>query len=317
QQQVNDGCFPSLKEVPVKALTLTIPTLLKADFLFCIVPGALKRDAVMKAVHGPISTSCPASILQIHNHCELFLDKDSYPLGSSTLSTFKIKAVNCLTGTAQEIEGQQKIAKISEIPPTDELPFIGPGLVDLQVNGINGVDFNDAALTIEGMVAATQYLLSQGVTSYLPTLITNSDEKILKILTIIATACSTEPLVAACVAGIHLEGPFLSVVDGARGAHDQKYIKAPSWDFIQKCQEASGQRIRLITLAPEWENAPEFIQKCRREGILISIGHTNANPDQINAGVQAGATLSTHLGNAVPLMLPRHPNLLWEQLAKD
>lgn len=317
QQQVNDGCFPSLKEVPLDALTLTIPTLMQANYLFCIVPGALKKEAVIKAAHGPVSTTCPASILQTHDNCELFVDREAYPLYQDNTS-ISLQGINCLSGISQTLVVSQTIDHITDhSSEANDLPFIGPGLIDLQVNGINGVDFNDPDLTVEGMKNATHYLLSQGVTGFFPTLITNSDENILKILGTILKACNAYSLVNECIAGIHLEGPFLSIMDGARGAHDKQYIKPPCWDLIKKFQKASGGKIRLITLAPEWENSPEFIAKCRKEGILVSIGHTNATPEQIHAGVLAGATLSTHLGNAVPLMLPRHPNLLWEQLAKD
>lgn len=317
QQQVNDGCFPALEEVPLEALTLTIPSLMQAAYLFCIVPGALKREAVKNAVNGPVSTTCPASILQTHAHCGLFVTNDAYPAEIDKKS-YTVQGINCLSGKVQSLVIQDTIVEITDLSGDGEnLPFFGPGLIDLQVNGIHGIDFNDPELTIEGIHKATQYLLNQGITSYFPTLITNSDENILRILGTIQKACDENPLVDACIAGLHIEGPFLSMMDGARGAHNKKYIKPPSWDLIEAFQIASGGRIRLITLAPEWGNAPEFIAKCRKEGILISIGHTSATPHQIQAGVLAGATLSTHLGNGIPLMLPRHPNLLWEQLAND
>jgi glucosamine-6-phosphate deaminase len=317
-QQVNDECFPSLEEVPFEALTLTIPTLMQADFLFCIVPGSLKKDAVIQAVHGPVSTQCPASILQIHPQCELFVDREAYPLDQTTNPYSSLQGINCLTGTAQTLVLADKIAHLSEFSLDDhDLPFLGPGLFDLQVNGINGVDFNDPSLTVEGLLDATHYLLSQGVTSYFPTLITNSESHIITILATIRKGCEQHPLLDKCIAGIHLEGPFLSMVDGARGAHNKKYIQAPNWDLVKGFQKVSGGKIRLITLAPEWEKAADFISKCRLEGILVSIGHTLATSEQIAAGVKAGATLSTHLGNGVPLMLPRHPNLLWDQLAEE
>ncbi|WOK06913.1 glucosamine-6-phosphate deaminase [Imperialibacter roseus] len=78
QQQVNDGCFPSFDAVPTHALTLTIPTLMAGKNLFCVVPGLSKRNAVTDALIGPISTSCPASILRNHGGCQLFLDPDSF-----------------------------------------------------------------------------------------------------------------------------------------------------------------------------------------------------------------------------------------------
>jgi len=78
QQQVNDGCFATFADVPMQALTLTIPALLSASHLFCIVPGASKRNAVKQALYGPIDTECPASILRQHSSCTLFLDVDAY-----------------------------------------------------------------------------------------------------------------------------------------------------------------------------------------------------------------------------------------------
>ena len=79
QQQVDDDCFPNLAAVPEQALTLTIPRLLRADRLFCVVPGAHKRAAVASALHGPVSTDCPASVLRRHPDCALYLDAESDP----------------------------------------------------------------------------------------------------------------------------------------------------------------------------------------------------------------------------------------------
>ncbi|MBA4496256.1 glucosamine-6-phosphate deaminase [Paenactinomyces guangxiensis] len=78
QQQVNDGCFPNLKAVPAYALTLTIPVLMSATYLYCIVPGETKRNALQKALGGPITPECPASILRRHANCILYADQDSY-----------------------------------------------------------------------------------------------------------------------------------------------------------------------------------------------------------------------------------------------
>ena len=154
--------------------------------------------------------------------------------------------------------------------------FIGPGLIDLQINGINGIDFNVPSLTGEEVVNACRYLLSNGVTTFLPTVITNSDENIISILQTINEACLSNSLVSECVWGIHLEGPFISPEDGAKGAHDKKFIKAPDWELFLRYQEAAGGRIKLITLAPEWEGSYPFIKKCRDHGILVSIGHSMA-----------------------------------------
>lgn len=195
--------------------------------------------------------------------------------------------------------------------------YVGPGLIDLQVNGINGIDFNNPSLTISDFLSATQYLLSQGVTSFFPTIITNSNENIKQLLQVIHQACLQNPLINECVAGIHLEGPFISPVAGAKGAHSEEYIQQPDWNLFQEFQQAAGGRIKLLTMAPEWEGATAFIKKCSEHGVLVSIGHSMADSNQINAAIEAGASLSTHLGNGVPLLLPRHPNIIWDQLAAE
>jgi N-acetylglucosamine-6-phosphate deacetylase len=230
-----------------------------------------------------------------------------------------IEALNCTTNEPERLEiVLGSIVKVSVIKKSKTaLSFMGPGLIDLQVNGIDGIDFNETHLKPEDMLVATHHLLSKGVTTFFPTLVTNSDEKIHQLIQTIVTACDTYPLVNACIGGIHLEGPFISATEGARGAHNQRYIKAPDWNWVSKCHALSGGRVKMLTFSPEWEGTAAFIHRCTEHGILVSIGHSNASPEQIREAVKAGATLSTHLGNAVPLMLPRHPNLLWEQLAQD
>jgi N-acetylglucosamine-6-phosphate deacetylase len=230
-----------------------------------------------------------------------------------------INCINCITGqTEQVIFRDGEVVCINEIGTREnDLAFIGPGLTDLQINGINGIDFNTNTLAQEDIVNATHYLLSKGVTTFLPTIITNSDENIVTIVHNIHEACRSNSLVDECVWGIHLEGPFISPAEGAKGAHDEKYIKAPDWDLFNKFQEAAGGKIKLVTIAPEWEGSCSFIEKCRERGILVAMGHSMANTQQISLAIKAGMTLSTHLGNGVPLLLKRHPNMIWDQLAAD
>ena len=231
----------------------------------------------------------------------------------------RVTCINCITGKTEEITFRQgMVTAITEVASkSTDLAYMAPGLIDLQINGINGIDFNAVTLTQEDVINATHYLLSQGITTFLPTVITNSDENILAILRSINQACSSDPLVNSCVWGIHLEGPFICPKNGAKGAHDEKYIKAPDWNLFSKFQEAAGGKIKLITIAPEWEGSASFIEKCIDHGVLVSIGHSLADTQQISMAVKAGASISTHLGNAVPLLLPRHPNLLWDQLAEE
>ncbi|MSR59539.1 MAG: N-acetylglucosamine-6-phosphate deacetylase [Planctomycetaceae bacterium] len=200
--------------------------------------------------------------------------------------------------------------------PLDELPFVAPGLFDLQVNGYGGVWFADRNLTpLQATTAITAYL-AHGVTRLCPTLITSSFEMLRQGFEAIRQACESEPVVNHMVAGFHLEGPYLSAEDGPRGAHPRAHIRAADWSEFCELQKVSGNRIRLVTIAPEALHALEFIRRAIDSGVCIAIGHTAATGDQIRAAVDAGATLSTHLGNGTHPVLRRHPNSIWEQLGE-
>lgn len=196
-------------------------------------------------------------------------------------------------------------------------PYIAPGIVDLQVNGFRGLDFNTLPVKDDLPGNVTRELWSEGVTSYYATVITNSADAVEACVHAIAKACKADPDAAAGIAGIHLEGPFISPVDGPRGAHDRRHVTAPDWMKFKRWQKAAGGRIKLITMSPEWPGSAAFIKRCVDSGVTVSIGHTAASVDQIRYAVAAGASMSTHLGNGCHLELPRHPNYIWEQLAQD
>lgn len=195
--------------------------------------------------------------------------------------------------------------------------MIAPGLVDMQINGYKGIDLNKEDLKVDLVRRMTELLWGQGITAYYPTIITNSDDTISRLLSVIAEACVKYPEIGASIGGIHLEGPFLSMEDGPRGAHPKQYIKAPDWELFSAWQKCANGKIKMITLAPELEGAIEFIKKCVATGVVVAIGHTAATPLQIKQAVEAGATISTHLGNASHQLLPRHQNYIWEQLATE
>jgi N-acetylglucosamine-6-phosphate deacetylase len=186
-----------------------------------------------------------------------------------------------------------------------------PGLCDLQVNGFAGVDFNDPATPVERYEVAAARMRETGVTLFLPTVVTSTLEHF--------AACA-RPLARwknAASAGIHMEGPYISPVDGARGAHPLEHVRAASIDDFRRRQEAADGRIVLVTLAPEVEGALALIEHMVASGTRVAIGHSDASPAQVREAVSAGATLSTHLGNGSVRMMARHPNLIWEQLAAD
>lgn len=252
--------------------------------------------------------------------------QDTGHRGMNTKSIEQVEGKTSLAGrhyrTGMPIEVSIASGRIEDIRLLDaelqeQLPWIGPGLVDLQINGFAGKDVNQAPLAKETVMELTRDLWKKGVTTYYPTVITNSDKKISQILGAISEACRKDPLADSCIRGIHLEGPFISSEDGPRGAHGKSFVTAPNWELFQRWQEAAEGRIALVTMSPEWPEADAFIGRCTDSGVTVSIGHTNASPDQIRSAIGAGARVSTHLGNAAHLMLPRHPNYIWEQLAAD
>lgn len=186
-----------------------------------------------------------------------------------------------------------------------------PGFCDLQVNGFAGVDFNNPHATCSDLRRALAAMQATGVTLALPTLITSSLENFA------ACARALLALDEPSIAGLHMEGPYISAEDGPRGAHPRAHVRTASLEDFQRRQEAAGGLIRLVTLAPEVEGALRLIEQLAAQNILVAIGHTAATPAQIRDAIRAGARCSTHLGNGCALQLPRHPNFLWEQLAAD
>jgi N-acetylglucosamine-6-phosphate deacetylase len=186
-----------------------------------------------------------------------------------------------------------------------------PGFVDLQVNGFVGVDFTDPELTSEGVLRAAAAIEKTGVTRFLPTIITSSLE------TFAACARTIVRTKHAAIAGIHMEGPYISPEDGPRGAHLRALVRGADVDDFRRRQDAAEGRIVIVTLAPEAPGVLPLIGHLVANKVRVAIGHTGATGAQIADAVKAGATLSTHLGNGCANMLPRHPNLIWEQLGED
>jgi N-acetylglucosamine-6-phosphate deacetylase len=155
------------------------------------------------------------------------------------------------------------------------------------------------------------------VTRYLATCTTDSYEVFCHSFATITQAIDELPEVAARIAGIHMEGPYIASEDGPRGAHPREHVRPPDWDEFSRIQQAAKGKIKLLTLSPEYEGSLEFIKKVAKSGVLVAIGHTKATTDQISAALDAGARMSTHLGNGAHPQIKRHPNYIWDQLAED
>jgi len=223
---------------------------------------------------------------------------------------------NALGGFAVEMEFGETIASLREVPDHSSTNWLAPGFIDLQVNGFAGVDYNNPRTPPEEIARSIQALFSTGVTRLYPTVITGSPADMIAALVNLARARETVEGGEA-IDGFHVEGPHISVEDGPRGAHPRQWVRPPDYEEFRRWQEAAGGRLRIVTLAPEWPEAPRYIERIAADGVVAAIGHTAATATQIADAVAAGATLSTHLGNGAHQMLRRHPNYIWEQLAED
>lgn len=206
---------------------------------------------------------------------------------------------------------------IREVTSVDSNAWITPALVDIQVNGFAGFDLNVATVTAADVCAMVRALWCVGTGFLCPTVVTTSFESICNSLRAVVQACTTDPMVAHAVLGVHLEGPYISAEDGPRGAHPLEHVRDPDWDEFRRWQDIADGMIRIVTLAPEKEGAIPFIEKLVANGIVVALGHTDASVEDIRAAVSAGAKLSTHLGNGAHAVIRRHPNYIWEQLAAD
>ncbi|MDX6200930.1 MAG: N-acetylglucosamine-6-phosphate deacetylase [Frankiales bacterium] len=209
--------------------------------------------------------------------------------------------------------------KVTEMTRTDEPTevWISPGLIDLQVNGFHGFDVNAVDVSPETISSMVYSLNRIGVTTVVPTIVTAAEDRICAALRAVAAARDADSRVAHSVPYVHVEGPFLSVEDGPRGAHDLTWVRPADISELRRWQQACDGLVGVVTISPHDDRAIEFIAQAAREGVRCAIGHTHASPEQVTRAADAGATMSTHLGNGAHISLPRHPNYIWAQLADD
>lgn len=209
------------------------------------------------------------------------------------------------------------VAAVVDQRDVDPSTWLFPGLVDLQVNGFHGWDLNAADLSVETVVELVRAEWAYGVTTFCPTLITASEESLLAALSTIRRAREEHPEIASTMLRVHIEGPHISSAPGARGAHHPEFMRPPSVAEFDRWQDASGGMVGIVTVAPELRGITEYVRAVSDRGVVVGLGHCDAAPEHVAAAVQAGARLSTHLGNGTPLLHPRHPNHIWAQLAED
>lgn len=190
-------------------------------------------------------------------------------------------------------------------------------LFDIQVNGFAGVDFQQPDLTTVQMRHGVDALAAHDTGRIFATLITDAFDSLRAKFANLERIRAEDPVVGTAVCGYHLEGPWLSPEAGYRGAHDPRFMSAPDRKRFDALQMAAGENIRLVTLAPELPGSPEFIRHLRACGVHVSLGHTNASMHEIETAIEAGARFCTHLGNGVPVLMPRHDNVIQRLLSFD
>jgi N-acetylglucosamine-6-phosphate deacetylase len=189
-----------------------------------------------------------------------------------------------------------------------------PRYLDLQVNGYAGVDFNQDDLTADAFHAACARLRADGV-SCLATIISDDLDAMCGRLRRIVTLREADPLAAEVVRGVHIEGPFISGVDGFRGAHPRDAVRDAIPDEMERLLDAAGGLARIVTLAPERDAGCRVTRLLASRGIVVSAGHTDASVEQLLAAVDAGLSMCTHLGNGCPMQLHRHDNIVQRMLS--
>ena len=226
----------------------------------------------------------------------------------------EVVALHYATGLSVRVrweEGIVQSVQAASAAPLSPHRWIAPGLVDLQVNGYGGVDFQTAGLPAAHLTAAVRRLARDGCRRLLPTLITDTWPGMVQQLRHLRSLRAASPELARAIVGWHIEGPFLSARPGFCGAHDSARMIDPEIRHLSELRPAAGNDPVLLTLAPERANALEFIRHAVQAGIRVSLGHTDASAARLQEAVAAGAVGFTHLGNGCPQELDRHDNILW------
>jgi N-acetylglucosamine-6-phosphate deacetylase len=189
------------------------------------------------------------------------------------------------------------------------------GFVDLQVNGYADVDFNAEQLDAERVAAVCRRLRDDGVAGILATVITAEIGAMCRRLKNVCRVREQDRTIADVIWGVHIEGPFLNENPGYIGAHPAECARPADIEAMKRLLEAAGGLARIVTLAPERDAGSRVTEFLASHGVCVSAGHCDPTLDQLRAGIDAGLSLFTHLGNGCPMTLPRHDNIIQRVLS--
>lgn len=324
--------------VPKLALTVGLGTLLESKEVLVLAQGEDKARALQLSIEEGVNHLYPASVLQMHPKTTFVADEQA--VSDIRLKTYRYhkeveaKSIHpkiLIKGlyksyyaliNAKIFDGEKFIENAAVIIENDRIKsietnisvdaviskidlkgkIIVPGYIDLQLNGCGGADINHD-ISLDTLKTMYETGLKHGVTSFAPTLITSSDEKMYQAIDLINHIKNHELLGIICW---HFEGPYLSKVK--KGIHEEKYIRKPSQEMLHAIINAKIDR-KIVTLAPE-ENSSEDIKTLSDAGVIVSAGHTNGTYNQVNEKIPAGISMATHLYNAMRPFDSREPGAL-------
>ncbi|MGY3766421.1 N-acetylglucosamine-6-phosphate deacetylase [Vagococcus vulneris] len=228
-----------------------------------------------------------------------FVYADKFFMKSGTVGPGYLEITNGVFG---------KFSKERPNNATDILDYsgqwIGPGLVDTHIHGFKNHDVmdNDA----EGLKKMSEALLSCGVTSFLPTTLTSSRERLKAVAETIGR--TADKVTGAKIQGIYFEGPFFT--EKYKGAQNPSYFSDPNIDVFNEWQEASGGLIKKIALAPERDGVSEFVEAITKDGVVVALGHSDASMEDAQEAVMSGASVFVHTYNAMRGLNHREPGMV-------
>ena len=299
-----------MEQVPQKAITMGIGTILEAKEILLLAYGEEKGEIVAKTLKDPISEKIPATALRLHPKTSFFLDEKA---ASSLKNPSVVRFYNARVLIDHHlVEGELWVSAGKIISPQAQADseidvegkIISPGFVDLQINGGFGCDFSRNPEKID-LVA--KQLLQYGVTSFLPTVISSAPEQYQAVLPWLQPKTFAKE--GAAVLGIHLEGPFFA--PSCAGAHSKELLCSDLTHLSSlECVYSNLKGVKLVTLAPELPGALPAIDYLKKQNILVSAGHSAATFDQMKEGLRAGVGFATHLFNAMTPYHHRNPGII-------
>ena len=297
-----------LDRVPKKAITMGIQTILQAKEILLLAFGENKADAIDKTLNGPISSEVPATALRSHPNTSFILDEKAASLIHGKAVKQFINGRILLNH--QFLERDLWVAEGKIISPRDRADIVidlggkitAPGFIDIQINGGFGCDFSRNP---EKLDCVAKRLLQFGVTGFLPTVISSTPDQYRRVLSRLQPRHFGKE--GASALGIHVEGPFLS--PQYAGAHNPDHFQdASRFSAEEVYGDLTG--VKLATVAPEIPGGMELIRFLSERGVVVSIGHSGASFEQTNQALKNGASLATHLFNAMTPYHHRKPGMI-------